>query len=173
VSRADTEAARLLAESGQGDDLPVDVDAIARQLGVQIVLERLDKSVSGMLYRDDDHVLIGVNSAHPERRQRFTVAHELGHLVLHKGRPLVVDHVRLNFRDATSSTATDSEEIQANAFAAELLMPRDRVIAAARPALQQATGSDAAVVRDLADGFGVSVEAMDYRLTNLGLRRQV
>jgi Zn-dependent peptidase ImmA (M78 family) len=172
VSRAETEAARLLAESGQ-IDLPIDVEAIAAHLDVQIVLERLDKSVSGMLYRDGDHVVIGVNSAHPERRQRFTVAHELGHLVLHKGRPLVVDHVRVNFRDATSSAASDSEEIQANAFAAELLMPRDRVLADARPLLQEVSASEAVVLRDLADGYKVSVEAMDYRLTNLGLRRQV
>jgi Zn-dependent peptidase ImmA (M78 family) len=174
VSRAELEAVRLLAASSQGDELPVDVEAVAAHLGAQIVLEHLDRSVSGMLYRDDDHVVIGVNSAHAERRRRFTVAHELGHLVLHKGRPLVVDHVRVNFRDATSSTATDMEEIQANAFAAELLMPRGQVIAMARQAGKvDAPGTDAAVVRDLADGFEVSEQAMDYRLINLGLRRQV
>jgi Zn-dependent peptidase ImmA (M78 family) len=174
VSRAEVEAAKLLDASGQGGVLPVDVEAVAAHLKAQIVLEHLDRSVSGMLYRDDDHVVIGVNSAHTERRRRFTVAHELGHLVLHKGRPLVVDHVRVNFRDATSSTATDIEEIQANAFAAELLMPREQVIAMARQAGKaDSVGTDAAVVRDLADGFEVSTEAMDYRLINLGLRRQV
>jgi Zn-dependent peptidase ImmA (M78 family) len=175
VSRAELEAARLLTASGQGEELPVDVQAVAAHLGAQIVLEHLDRSVSGMLYRDDDHVVIGVNSAHTERRRRFTIAHELGHLVLHKGRPLVVDHVRVNFRDATSSTATDLEEIQANAFAAELLMPRDQVTATARQGLKAAAtqGAEAAAVRDLADGFDVSEQAMDYRLINLGLRRQV
>lgn len=174
MSRADTEAERLLTDTGQAGALPVDVEAIARHLGAQIVLEHLDRAVSGMLYRDDEHVVIGVNAAHTDRRQRFTIAHELGHLVLHKGRPLVVDHVRVNFRDANSSAATDLEEIQANAFAAAVLMPRDPVIAAARPALQKAqSGGEAAVIRDLSDGFQVSEQAMEYRLINLGLRRQI
>jgi len=174
MGRAEREAARLLVETGQDGQLPVDVEAIARHLEAQIVEEHLDRTVSGMLYRDDDHVVIGVNATHPERRRRYTIAHELGHLVLHKGRPLVVDHVRVNFRDAASSTATDYEEIQANAFAAELLMPRDQVIANARPALERAeSSSEAAVVRDLADGFDVSEQAMEYRLINLGLRRQI
>jgi Zn-dependent peptidase ImmA (M78 family) len=174
MSRADTEAERLLAETGQEGAVPVDVEAIAAHLGAQIVLEHLDRAVSGMLYRDEENVVIGVNATHPERRQRFTIAHELGHLVLHKGRPLVVDHVRVNFRDANSSAATDLEEIQANAFAAAVLMPRDPVIATARPALQKVqAGGEAGVVRDLSDGFEVSEQAMEYRLINLGLRRQI
>jgi Zn-dependent peptidase ImmA (M78 family) len=174
MGRAEREAVRLLGETGQQRALPVDVEAIARHLGAQIVAEHLDRTVSGMLYRDDDHVVIGVNAAHPERRRRYTIAHELGHLVLHKGRPLVVDHVRVNFRDANSSTATDYEEIQANAFAAELLMPHDQVIANARPAFEgPESRSEAIVVRDLADGFDVSEQAMEYRLINLGLRRQI
>jgi Zn-dependent peptidase ImmA (M78 family) len=59
-------------------------------------------------------------------RQRFTIGHELGHLTLHHGHDLILERlVRLNFRDATSSTANDEEEIEANHFAAELLMPHD------------------------------------------------
>lgn len=174
MSRADTEAQRLLAETGQDGAVPVNLEAIAAHLNAQVVLEHLDRAVSGMLYRDDEHVVIGVNAAHTERRRRFTIAHELGHLVLHKGRPLVVDHVRVNFRDANSSAATDQEEIQANAFAAAVLMPRDSLIGFARPALQKVQpGGEAAVVRDLSDGFEVSEQAMEYRLINLGLRRQI
>ena len=149
------------------------VEPVARHLDAQLVEERLDRSVSGLLYRDGDHVVIGVNSTHAERRRRFTIAHELGHLVLHKGRPLVVDHVRINFRDANSSTASDLEEIQANAFAAELLMPRDQVITNAKKALAGQVANEESVIRDLADGFEVSEQAMEYRLVNLGLRRQV
>jgi hypothetical protein len=54
-------------------------------------------------------------------------------------------------------------------------MPRDQVTATARQALKAAatSGAEAAAVRDLADGFDVSEQAMDYRLINLGLRRQV
>lgn len=173
MGKAETEATRLLAETGQGADLPVDVEAIARHLDAQVVEEKFDRTVSGMLYRDGDHVVIGVNSAHADRRRRFTIAHEIGHLVLHKGRPLVLDHVRVNFRDANSSTASDLEEIQANAFAAEILMPKDQVLANARRLLEDDSRTEAAVIADLALGFEVSEQAMEYRLINLGLRRQV
>lgn len=173
MGRPETEAIRLLAETGQATTAPVDIEAVARHLGAQVVEEKLDRSVSGMLYRDGEHVIIGVNSAHVDRRRRFTVAHEVGHLVLHKGRPLVLDHVRVNFRDTNSSTASDLEEIQANAFAAEVLMPRDQVIAAAKKLLDDRTITEAATIEYLAQGFDVSDQAMEYRLINLGLRRQV
>ena len=81
--------------------------------------------------------------------------------------------MHVNFRNATSSTATDHEVIQANAFAAELLMPAAQVRACAKAALEGRRASDAALVRDLADGFDVSEQAMEYRLVNLGWRRQV
>ena len=172
MARAESEATRLLAETAHSGP-PINVEAIASHLRVQVVEEKLDRSVSGMLYRDGQHVVIGVNSAHSVRRRRFTIAHEIGHLVLHKGRPLVLDHVRVNFRDANSSTASDLEEIQANAFAAELLMPREHVIDATKRLLEDRTITEAAVIESLAQCFDVSDQAMEYRLINLGLRRQV
>ena len=173
MGKAEAEATRLLQETGQDAGFPVDVGRIAEHLGAQVVEERLDRDLSGLLYRDGDQAVIGVNNTQPDRRRRFTVAHEIGHLVLHRGRPLVLDHVRVNFRNAASSTATDHEEIQANAFAAELLMPAAQVMASARAALEGGRASDAALLRDLADGFDVSEQAMEYRLVNLGLKRQV
>ena len=173
MGKAETEATRLLVEVGEAGQPPVDIEAIARHLNAQVVEEKLDRSVSGLLYRDGDQVVIGVNSAHADRRRRFTIAHEIGHLVLHKGRPLVLDHVRVNFRDANSSTASDLEEIQANAFAAEILMPREPVIAGAKKLLEDRAVTEAAVIEYLAQGFEVSDQAMEYRLINLGLRRQV
>ena len=101
------------------------------------------------------------------------MAHEVAHLVLHKGRPLVLDRVRLNFRDATSSAATDAEEIEANQFAAAILMPADLVINEARRLLKDPSETDASIVPLLAQGFDVSDQAMGYRLINLGLRRQI
>ena len=163
MGKPEAEATRLLQETGLGRELPVDVGRIAAYLGAQVIEERLVRGPSGLLYRDGDQVVIGVNSSHAERRRRFTVAHEIGHLVLHKGRTLILD--RANFRDATSSTATNYEEIQANAFAAELLMPRAQVYAR-----QGGRARDADLVRDLADTFKVSEQAMGCRLVNLGLR---
>jgi Zn-dependent peptidase ImmA (M78 family) len=173
MGRAENEARRLLDETGQNVPLPVDVTAVAEHVGAQVVEERLDREVSGLLYRDGDQAIIGVNSLHAERRRRFTIAHEIGHLVLHQGRPLVMDHVRVNYRDATSSTATDTEEIQANAFAAELLMPAANMIQDMWGLMKASKMSEAAILSTLADQYDVSEQAMEYRLINLGLRRQV
>jgi Zn-dependent peptidase ImmA (M78 family) len=172
MPRPEVEAQRLLADLGL-DRPPIDASHVTAGLGLRVIEERMDRSISGLLYRDDDAVIIGVNANHPPRRQRFTVAHEVGHYLLHKGRPVVVDHVRMNFRDANSSTATDIEEIQANAFAAELLMPRGAVLAETKRLSAVEDATEAGVLRDLADAFDVSEQAMEYRLINLGLRRQV
>lgn len=102
-------------------------------------------------------------------RQRFTIAHELGHLALHPGKVLIVDpSVRVNLRNEVSSLGTDFEEIQANVFAAELLMPRT-LITRLVPELASATSSHENTVTSLAGLFQVSKEAMSYRLINLGI----
>ncbi len=174
MTRADTEAAKLLQSAGIVSP-PVDVNRLAKRLGAAIVPEALDPEVSGVLYRRPEGVVIAVNRDHAPTRRRFTVAHELGHLVLHQGRPLIVDHVvraRINLRDHRSSLATEREEIDANRFAANLLMPADllneHLTKQLRRGLKEQQTMDA-----LAETFGVSPQAMEFRLTNLGLRAAV
>lgn len=148
-------------------DPPVDPVGIARSLGAVVVHQDMDPDVSGMLLRDGDERVIGVNSRHARVRQRFTVAHELGHLELHRGRAVILDApLRVDMRDRRSSLATDREEIEANTFAAALLMPRDMVVreAAVRSHLDQDK-----VIDELASLLAVSRAAMGYRLINLGL----
>src|SRR5438309_737026 len=108
---------------------PVPVDSIARTLGARIVLQPFEDDVAGLLYREGPRVVIAVKSSDPITRRRFTIAHEVGHLRLHPGRPMIVDKfLQLgNRRDARSSLATDREEIEANTFAAHLLMPEEMV----------------------------------------------
>lgn len=156
-----------LLEEMQITEAPVPVEDIARHLGAQITYDAFEGDVSGMLFRDGDKVVIGVNSSQAPTRQRFTIAHECGHLLLHKGRPVYIDRfVRVNWRAGESNR----EEREANAFAAELLMPRNLV----RSELDQIVAklperSLEEVVADLARRFRVSNEAMTYRLTNLGM----
>lgn len=154
------------------DVVPVPVEEIARRLGLELVARVLADDVSGLLLRPEGgKSAIVVNQRHSLARQRFTIAHELGHLRLHKGRPMVVDHVRVNLRDARSGAAVDREEIEANAFAAELLMPRALVLAEIQRAAGR--GHSTQLAADLAVGFGVSKQAAEYRLVNLGIRGQV
>jgi Zn-dependent peptidase ImmA (M78 family) len=165
-SAAERRAITVLKELGI-EEAPTPVEDIARRLGAQITYDSFEGDISGMLYREDDTAVIGVNSRHATTRQRFTVAHECGHLLLHKGQPMFIDrYVRVNLRSGESN----KEEREANAFAAELLMPRalvpveiERIIARfGQPPLST-------IVAELARRFRVSEEAMTYRLTNLGM----
>ena len=90
VIRAKVEA--LLAQYGV-TKAPIDVIGLAEKLGSEVKFSPFEdhKQLSGMIFRDDERVIIGVNSLHPKTRQRFTVAHEIGHLLLHRGDKLFVD----------------------------------------------------------------------------------
>lgn len=147
---------------------PVPVYEIARALGVDLVFEpyRGDK-ISGMLHRKGGHAVIGVNSLEPEARKRFSVAHELGHLVLHKGK-FFLDG-RLNFRNARSALGVDKQEIEANLFASHLLMPESLINTYVELLLSREPYLDEdSLINKLAKQFDVSTTAMRYRLTSLG-----
>jgi Zn-dependent peptidase ImmA (M78 family) len=162
----------LLEEQGLQRNLPVPVEVVATKLGVLIRKQHFDADdVSGLLLREPGEApIIGVNAGNAEVRQRFTVAHELGHLILHKGKRLVLDRaVRVNFRDAASSLATDREEMEANAFAAGLLMPTDALRDELHRIVQGRYRSDTALVDALAKRCHVSRSAMEFRLINLGM----
>jgi Zn-dependent peptidase ImmA (M78 family) len=174
LTRADREPVELLQRAGIRKP-PVDVDGLARSLGARVMLEGLDPEVSGVLYRLPERLVIAVNRAHPLTRRRFTVAHELGHLVLHQGRPLIVDHVvraRVDLRDSRSSLATEREEIEANRFAANLLIPADFLHRYVQKEVRRQLDETETIQR-LAEIFSVSAQAMEIRLTNLGLRAAV
>jgi Zn-dependent peptidase ImmA (M78 family) len=103
-------------------------------------------------------------------RQRFTIAHELGHRALHPGRELILDvPVRVNVREKASSMASDIEEIEANAFAAALLMPQQMIrdqVNRLPPGKRREPESTAVA---LAKIFKVSASALSFRLISLGL----
>lgn len=132
---------------------PVPVRRISRQLGVELLF------VSGAEWdgavesdKDTGEATIYVNADQSETRQRFTIAHELGHLLRH--RPGVA------YRDIWSSRGSSVKEIEANQFAANLLMPA-WMISAYAPARS---------ISDLASMFKVSHDAMSIRLKVLGYR---
>ena len=153
----------LLVTHGVASRPPVPIEAIVKAHSIS--LRRGDfGDVSGLLLRDAETAVIGVNGSHPKTRQRFTVAHEFGHFLLHEG---IVDHVdrgyRVNYRNRESSLARDVEEIEANFFAASLLMPRSML---EKLDAVSAIDSDRGV-RDLAKTFEVSAHAMSLRLANV------
>jgi Zn-dependent peptidase ImmA (M78 family) len=145
---------------------PVPVSNIARDEGAQIVVKKFNREISGLLLRANNQIIIGVEKTQPETRQRFTIAHELAHLLLHDGEEVRVDtNFRINLRSPESSSAEDMEEIEANAFAAALLMPE--VFLRGDLANFVLDVDDPHQVQQLAQRYGVSAQAMTIRLTNL------
>jgi Zn-dependent peptidase ImmA (M78 family) len=172
VRYARNEAAQVLQRCRQSS-APVDVEGVARQLGLQVVEKPLG-GASGLLITGEGRALICVNSVGETRqRQRFTIAHEIGHFVLRhqfeKGEHVHVD--RGNFisaRNARASAGVDLKEIEANQFAAALLMPVGLVEAEASKLVGDGPLLDQHVAL-LATKFDVSEQAMTIRLSSLGV----
>lgn len=159
-------AQQVITETGY--EIPVDVEAIAKARGLDVVRQDLEDSVSGVLMIRDERGTILVNGAHHPNRQRFSIAHELGHYLLHpEDGTVFVDRSPVFFRDRASSSGIRQQEIDANAFAAELLMPEEDLNAQlnGRPI----DAFDDVSVRRLAARFGVSAQALTIRLTRLDL----
>ena len=144
---------------------PVPVEEVASR--TQIKISRApSRDFSGLLIRKDGHALIGVNSDEAPFRQRFTIAHELGHFYLHPQKDAFVDY--RNHKNTKTDRVTTIKERQANMFAAALLMPRKNLI---RDFAKLAKGlSDDEVSAVLARRYEVSDDAMRFRLKNLGLQ---
>lgn len=150
---------------------PVDVENIARRVGLSVRYSDGDDSLSGFLIRGI-HAggnVIGVNSGHAKTRQRFTIAHELGHWFLHQQQEPV--HVDRRFevyrRSAESATGDNVAEIEANRFAAELLMPEHFLERDLRDRYSIDL-ADEDEVSELANRYAVSQPAVTFRLMNLG-----
>jgi Zn-dependent peptidase ImmA (M78 family) len=163
-------AEALLKENGIQSP-PVPVQKIAEMAKLQIQKQEVDGSdISGFIFRQGEKAIIGVNSANAPVRQRFTIAHELGHYLIHtQGADKVhVDRLfDIKFRDDLSSQGTDSDEREANFFAAELLMPR-KFIKADLEKINQVDLEDGQILVDLANRYEVSTQALLFRLAYLG-----
>ena len=146
---------------------PVPVEKLADLMKAKIRYEPFAGKLYGMVHRNSDGTaVIGVNSIDAPNRQRFTIAHEIGHLLLHKDEQLHVDEKSpIGLRNERSSTATDDREIEANWCAAELLMPVE-FLREDLERLPDDIEADEAVTR-LAQRYKVSEQAMTVRLTAL------
>lgn len=164
------QAEQLLKECG-AYTLPVPIDRVVEKLGVTTEQSWLEDKISGVLLVENKRGVIGYNATHANVRQRFTIAHELGHYVLHCGHStqtrLFIDRYVAFRRDDHSGD--DQEESQANAFAASLLMPSRLVYEEIKK--HDYDLDDENDLNALARRFNVSAIAMSFRLTNLGLLR--
>lgn len=143
-------------------DLPIDLASICESEKIEIVNfdftkieNETQKKISGAIRTINNQSMIFVNQNDMETRQRFTIAHELGHYFLHLDN--TKDKIITSFRMDTSPIETE-----ANKFAAELLMPKD--------ILHREYNKLVIPVSDtLAQSFNVSKQAMRIRLDSLEL----
>ncbi len=159
-------AARELLEQFEVKAPPIPVERIIKSRGIVLQFAPLEDDLSGMAYSKDGVGIIGVNALHHPNRQRFTAAHELAHHLLHAKEIQKAVHVdkgfRMLLRDDVSSRGVDRLEIEANAFASELLMPRKFIDLALGPAGLDL--EDDANIETLAKKFRVSAAAIRFRL---------
>lgn len=153
-------ARETLEKSGQ-DTVPVNIKRIAARLGVGLFFRPLPDALSAFLLRGDGQSVIGVNSNQASVRQRFSAAHECGHFVLRHADDSLFDYAVPATSDGEPPGYDPQNEREANTFAAELLMPADRL---------REEAASMSLAR-LAKRYEVSQEAMSFRLLNLGLRR--
>jgi Zn-dependent peptidase ImmA (M78 family) len=112
--------------------IPVDVEGLALALGIRVNKVYLQDDLSGLIQNvGDDRFEISVNARHSDTRQRFTVAHELGHYVLHRfliGDGNADDCAYRSNGAFKNNKIGPRQETEANKFAANLLMPAEAII---------------------------------------------
>ena len=143
MMRASLVAQMALAQTGQTTKERVELGSVCRKFGVRVFAVH-GKVLDGIALCGGT---IAVNADKPETRQRFTIAHELGHIILGHGVGCMV-----------GEQGVGRDEKEANAFAGSLLIPR---IALARVAHRY-------TLSQLAERFGVSQDCMSVRLRECG-----
>ena len=160
-------AARDLLRRHNITGRPTDLQRLCEREGIVCIEKPLDDELSGMSFVRNGQRFAVVNASHHENRRRFTMAHEIGHHILHSGYLAQNVHVDTTVlrRDDLSAEGVDIKEVGANAFAAELLMPRSQMVRYSNLDL-----ADERSVATVAQQFGVSATALTYRLSNLANR---
>jgi len=137
---------------------PVNVVAIAKELGINVWAKHMPVNISGKIFRDSlnggtSGFSIAVNDTEHPLRHRFTIAHEIAHFILHRAQLEAGDLIDDTMYRSGLST---SEEVAANNFAAQILMPMDLI--------QKLISEGVNDVPALAARFQVSQPAMKIRL---------
>lgn len=165
---------------------PFDPFEIGSKLGIEILLERIsghpESSGKIALERLDEgiEIKVWINPYDHSNRQRFTMAHELGHLVNdiipHAGQLNVDDSFIDNGITLHRDGRQDPKEYAANDFAANLLMPEFHVIKFAAALIKKYKNDNNArtvptdyFVDQMKDIFDVSRSAMTIRLKSIGI----
>lgn len=142
-----------------------DINDIVKKLGGTI--ERVNSFSDGAVERDGDGFKIIVSPFQDEKRERFTIAHELGHLFLHMGYRINENLWARQENNVYHRIGNSEREYQANEFAAAFLMPESQYLMV----LERFAEDNKVDTSKIADYFNVSVEAASNRGKFLGYLR--
>ncbi len=150
------DALKMVREGGlnstESDDLPALLEEV---FSVDVAIVNLPGRLDGCAWQTDTDRLIVLNRTSNWARQRFSLAHELGHILACDAQTLIAEEVPPHSSQIT--------EKRANSFAASFLMPADEIHEKAQDV------SDSRHFADLVNHFRVSPTSMAWRLVNLGL----
>lgn len=161
-----------LLQLAQVNEPAIPVEQIVELRGPQIRYVGFEDELSGLIFREEGRPIIGINKRHSRQRQRFTIAHEFGHLELHNRNDLHIDrqfYMRLQTADDPDSLSQsiDPLDIEASIFATELLTPQNMLEQDLRG--HPIDYEDDELIRTLAERYQVSLQLMIFRLTSLDL----
>lgn len=149
------------------DVFPRNIVAICNRLGISVQeTKKFPDNVSGVIFKENGNYVILVNELHSIGRKSFTIAHELGHYFLHRelldSDNELVSYIKSNDKPCPAlmrGMDYNQREKEANAFAAEILMPEKEF---------KEKCMSANSIEEVSRYFGVSVQAASIRANNLG-----
>jgi len=140
-------------------EYPVKLGAIAKSLGVKVLLSTLPRGTSGQIGQENGDFVIRINRHEAKHRQRFTLAHELAHYLLHRDKIVADGGWSENVLLRSGQPA--SVEYEANRLASDLVIPSAQL---ADATMDYSGPMTSEVIEDLARRFGVSTAAMEIKL---------
>lgn len=174
LKEIENKAVSLLKEYGEYQ-IPTLVDRLVLKMNIDLEANDLGSDVSGVFISNGEVNKIVFSQNDNPNRQRFTIAHELGHYALeHRRQGVFIDTPQkfftILYRDKQSSNGEYLQEREANAFAATLLMPEELVEKQIKEIIDSESffSSNNDLVVRLAEKFKVSCQAMSFRLSALG-----
>ncbi len=140
-------------------EYPVKLGAIAKSLGIKVLLSTLARGTSGQIGQENGDFVIRVNRHEAKHRQRFTLAHEIAHYLLHRDKIVADGGWSENVLLRSGQPA--NVEYEANRLASDLVIPSAQLADATTEYSGPMTPE---VIEDLARRFGVSTAAMEIKL---------
>lgn len=150
-------AERLLMELGIERPDEIDLEAIASDQGVFITYRQMD-GCEARIVGDERSALISVNSGSRPTRQRFSIAHELGHWHWHRGQCLFCSATQIG----NPANSPLDRERQADDFASDLILPAFML----QPMLMKMRKITVAMASEIAGVFDVSLTAMLLKIVS-------